>query len=217
MPAAVPKIGLNHLAMFTVARNDGCCCRAFTLVELRVVSKGKRAAFTLVELLVVITIIGTLMALLLPAVLAGKESGRRGQCLNNMRNLAHATVNYDSSKGCLPGYSQPIRRGVNQFVGIHRKTNPARWALATVETHDASPISWATMLSPVLERQDVWDQVVDANAELEIRQINLFICPSDNDAISSVDTPALTYSVNAGAPDWDHHFLFDRTNSNIGD
>ena len=50
------------------------------------VSRRKNAAFTLVELLVVITIIGVLMSLLLPAVNSVRESMRRTQCKNNLRN-----------------------------------------------------------------------------------------------------------------------------------
>ena len=104
--------------------------------------------FTLVELLVVITIIGTLVGLLLPAVLASKEVARRGQCVNNMRNLAYAFTAYDTAKGRLPGYAQPILRSSTQAVGIKRNSSPPRWALKSVELRDALPISWATMLLP---------------------------------------------------------------------
>lgn len=56
-----------------------------------------RTAFTLVELLVVIAIIGILIALLLPAVQAAREAARRSACSNNMRQLAIAMHNYESS------------------------------------------------------------------------------------------------------------------------
>jgi prepilin-type N-terminal cleavage/methylation domain-containing protein len=65
-------------------------------------SQKSRCGFTLVELLVVIAIIGVLVALLLPAIQAAREAARRSQCMNNMRQLGLAALNYESSKGTLP-------------------------------------------------------------------------------------------------------------------
>lgn len=70
-------------------------------------SRLSNKGFTLVELLVVIAIIGILVGMLLPAINAVRNAARRTSCLNNLRQVMMASINYESANGEFPPGSTP--------------------------------------------------------------------------------------------------------------
>src|SRR4051794_41028450 len=201
------------------------------------ISPRRRLAFTLVELLVVITIIGMLVALLLPAVQNARGRGRQLTCLNNLKQIGLATFNYDSSKGQVPGLTQFIKRGNKEYANIsynatERKFivtsfNTAQSTATTAELNQIYGFSWATILLPKMERSDIWDQITSPPRDgsgnavpVLIPPIETLVCPSDRDVTTQPDLPGLSYSANSGG--WDPHTTSSPTSplqvtSNIGD
>lgn len=97
------------------------------------------AGITLVEVLVVISVVGMLMALLLPAVQASRESARRSTCQNHLKQLGIAMLNHESAKGCFPS---------------------GGWGFAWVGDPDRGtgrnqPGGWTYSLLPYIERSDL--------------------------------------------------------------
>jgi prepilin-type N-terminal cleavage/methylation domain-containing protein len=122
--------------------------------------------FTLVELLVVIAIIGILVALLLPAIQAARESARRLQCQNNLKNIALACLNYESSKGTLPPGSVNTR--IKQGSGLG-------WPVQILPYVEQSTVS-ENALAKYKASPDAYSSLMD---EMNSLLLPMYLCPSD--------------------------------------
>lgn len=163
-----------------------------------------KVGFTLVELLVVIAIIGTLVAILLPAVQSARTRAQITQCANKLRENALATISYETSHEQFPGYVQKLKRGNGKYAAVGH--DPATGTIFVRSKPDGDlpmEFSWATMILTRIDRQDIWDEIVAADESVQphIRLVGTFVCPSDYDALSIPDRPALSYVANTGA--WD--------------
>jgi prepilin-type N-terminal cleavage/methylation domain-containing protein/prepilin-type processing-associated H-X9-DG protein len=142
-------------------------------------------AFTLVELLVVVAIIGVLIGLLLPAVQAAREAGRRSACANNIKQLGIALHNYhDANK------SLPYGRGGGAATKLSgNDTVPAEGATLPGGSAYVFPGSWSgfVILLPFFEHQDLYDQMAADSTPVPWvtsgdhwgRQPRALLCPSD--------------------------------------
>lgn len=136
--------------------------------------------FTLVELLVVIAIVGTLVALLLPAVQKARESSRRSSCLNNMRQLALATMQFEERLHRIPALFESLS-------GQHYD-----------DSDDADTrvpnITWAVSLLSGMERQDIYDNYL--SGRMPGTFVEIYLCPSDGNKERS--GPVTSYVANGG-------------------
>lgn len=140
-------------------RDEACPNHGFSPI-IRRNKHFVRTGFTLVELLVVIAIIGVLVALLLPAVQAAREAGRRATCTNNLKQIALAGANFESTFKKIVPTRLPCQIG-----------------------------SWAVVLWPYTEQTaliQAWDlkksYYIQNDQEARRRQVSFYYCPSRRSA-----------------------------------
>lgn len=162
-------------------------------------------AFTLVELLVVVAIIGVLIAILLPAVQAAREAARRTQCLNNLRQWGLALHNYQSA----------------------RKVYPPSY-ITTPPDPTGSPWSAQSRILPYVEEGQLYKdidftvsyskQTTDAGKAVRTTKIPLVFCPTEPNqrpklsSTGAADNWPINYAVNVGV--W---MVFDPSSGRGGD
>jgi prepilin-type N-terminal cleavage/methylation domain-containing protein/prepilin-type processing-associated H-X9-DG protein len=138
----------------------------------------KRRGFTLIELLVVIAIIAVLIALLLPAVQAARESARRGQCVNNLKQLGLAMNNYHDVMG-----SYPSELYLHPAYSTGPAWNNAGWLLLMTPQMEQQPLYNATNFSVMwgVHPLSNWSAVYygEQNSTVRLTVITSLGCPSD--------------------------------------
>lgn len=130
-------------------------------------NSSRRSAFTLIELLVMIAIIGTLIALTLPAVQRIRDAANRVRCANNMRQIGLALHNYHDTQKALPAGCS-YRKGADPYPHM----------------------AWMARLLPHLEQDSLWQLAVQAYSQDKFFEspphlpvlghvLQVFSCPAD--------------------------------------
>lgn len=148
---------------------------------MRYLSKApRRSGFTLVELLVVISVIGVLTALLLPAVHAAREASRRAVCSNNLKQIGLALQGFHQAKNCFP-------------VGTALKAYADSDPLTTLSSSDRNKVlnngpyhpGLFAMILPYFEQENLYnklrmDQAIDEGVNVTVGQtvISQYLCPT---------------------------------------
>lgn len=134
----------------------------------------RRSAFTLVELLVVITIVGILIGLLLPAVQAAREAARRVQCAGNLRQIGMAIHHYHAAHDSFPPGN--INRAANFCPGMAEPTT-------SYSTHFGN---WLIAILPYIEQTALFDRYdlhylneSPENQPVRETAVAVYACPSD--------------------------------------
>ncbi len=145
--------------------------------------RAGRRGFTLVELLVVITIIAMLVGLLIPAVLMARNTARTTQCLNNQRNLTQAVLQYNTSKMKFPPLFSV------QPLSLPSGTLPPQ------------RVGWVPHILPYIEQTPLYNTFqMNAWSTVENANVEMLVCPARNPGVTSA--APLSYVVNAGMSDF---------------
>jgi prepilin-type N-terminal cleavage/methylation domain-containing protein len=157
--------------------------------------------FTLIELLVVISIIAVLIALLLPAVQAAREAGRRSQCINNLKQIGIAVVAYETAKRVFPlggNYLGQLDNGSGCTAGsVHgpRQFGALIFILPNMEqTQLFNSINFMVSASGTFGTVNA----TAVNSTALGTTLSTYICPSDQPATKATGIAQTSYFMSGG-------------------
>jgi prepilin-type N-terminal cleavage/methylation domain-containing protein len=158
----------------------------------------KRDGFTLIELLVVIAIIAVLIALLLPAFQAAREAARRAQCINNIKQLGLAIINYESAHTMLPlGRVWAPVPGI-PFPAFFEGAQNTTWFRQMLGQFEQQALYNAYNFSIGIEGPPGSDGMpigFAINSTIYGTKLGTFQCPSDNDRLLTLIWPTNGYPI----------------------
>lgn len=157
--------------------------------------RSKKAGFTLVELLVVIAIIGILIALLLPAVQAAREAGRRTMCNNNLKQIGLGMHNHHDTFGFFPPGFKDSKWDANSaaLTSASRSTSAHAHLLNYMEQTTIGAL--VRFDQPYINTSD---PALDFNKQARMAQVPVFLCPSDPDELPLEEGGRSNYFANQG-------------------
>jgi prepilin-type N-terminal cleavage/methylation domain-containing protein/prepilin-type processing-associated H-X9-DG protein len=144
-----------------------------------------RRAFTVVEMLVVISIIGVLVAILLPAVQMAREAARRTNCMSNLRSITQAGIEHHGRKQYLPASRSwvPAVAPGTSLPGAIDETLAFSWVQPMLVDLDNGPLWESILKSPAAGQAAVG------------ARMPVLMCPSD---VFEGETASLSYAINGG-------------------
>ncbi len=155
--------------------------------------------FTLVELLVVITVIGILIALLLPAVQAAREAARRAQCSNHLKQMALAFHGYHEKHGTLPDggknrCNKPYH--VSSIDECEAASGDPDNRYGCCGPADRSEWCWPYHILPYMEQQTAYDS---SDSVIRRTVIKVYYCPSRRRAMLYNGLAKIDYAASCGS------------------
>jgi prepilin-type processing-associated H-X9-DG protein len=152
-------------------------------------SRNARKGITLVELSAVISIVGLLLALLLPAVQQARESGRAARCRSNLAQIGIALLNYEQQFHVLPPAVvwKPAGEPLGQSIAAPGSVDRVSLGLVSSQEPDRVYANWLVTLLPFLDEQPLYDSfdldrpLCDAaNSQSRATSLPILLCPTDS-------------------------------------
>jgi len=156
-----------------------------------------RSGFTLVELLVVISIIAVLAGLLLPAISAAREAARRAQCTSNQKQVAFAVLMHNDTKGAIPPLRAPLQPVNYDWVATNLNLTRPGWTAPIEESINNTELTWVGFLLPFMEQNTAWAQITNRAITGELYNLVLPVMQCRSSGIAAGEE-RISYVANAG-------------------